>query len=137
MLTTDGVHGVLRPEQIRALATRAGPAGQQRRSSGPRWKRANQDNVTALVMGVLGLDRCGCRTRCCRRADAGAAAHAPGDVLDSWTITALVADTGVHQLHQARDPAGRELVAIKTLHESRASDRERAMLARGPSWACR
>jgi serine/threonine protein kinase len=41
-----------------------------------------------------------------------------------------VADTGVHRLYQARDPASRELVAIKTLHESRASDREeQAMLA--------
>jgi len=52
-----------------------------------------------------------------------------GEVLDDFTITARVADTGVHLLYQARDAAGR-LVAIKTLHPSRAGDpEERAMLA--------
>jgi serine/threonine protein kinase len=52
-----------------------------------------------------------------------------GDLLDGLTITALVADTGVHRLYQARDDSG-ELVALKTLHESRAGDpEERAMLA--------
>jgi len=41
-----------------------------------------------------------------------------------------VADTGVHLLYQARHPVTRELVAIKTLHPSRAGDpQERAMLA--------
>ncbi|HEY8356807.1 MAG TPA: serine/threonine-protein kinase, partial [Ramlibacter sp.] len=53
-----------------------------------------------------------------------------GDVLDGYTVTALVADTGVHRLYQARDNATRALVALKTLHESRAGDaQERAMLA--------
>ena len=28
-----------------------------------------------------------------------------GDVVDGYTITALVADTGVHRLYQARDNA--------------------------------
>jgi serine/threonine protein kinase len=53
-----------------------------------------------------------------------------GDRLDAFTITAQVANTGVHRLYQARVTETQELVALKTLHESRASDREeRAMLA--------
>jgi serine/threonine protein kinase len=53
-----------------------------------------------------------------------------GDVLDGHTITALVADTGLHRLYQAREQASRTLVAIKTLHESRVNDaEERALLA--------
>ncbi|MFY9514425.1 MAG: serine/threonine-protein kinase, partial [Rubrivivax sp.] len=50
--------------------------------------------------------------------------------IDGYTVTALVADTGVHRLYQARDSNTQELVAIKALHESRAHDPEdRAMLA--------
>lgn len=53
-----------------------------------------------------------------------------GDGIDSYTVTALVADSGVHRLVQARDQATRELVALKTLSAARASDpEERAMLA--------
>jgi serine/threonine protein kinase len=53
-----------------------------------------------------------------------------GDRLDDYAITGLIADTGVHRLYQARHAATQELVAVKTLHEARASDRdERAMLA--------
>ena len=41
-----------------------------------------------------------------------------------------MSNTGVHRLYQARDNRTQELVAIKALHEARASDREeRAMLA--------
>src|SRR5207245_9147159 len=49
---------------------------------------------------------------------------------DQSTITALVANPAVHRLYQARVAGTQELVALKTLHESRASDREeREMLA--------
>jgi hypothetical protein len=89
------------------------------------------DNATALVLRVRGLAGW-------QLADTRVGATqlpvpprlTVGDVLDGYTITAVVADTGVHRLYQARDAATRELVAIKTLHESRASDtQEREMLA--------
>lgn len=131
MLTTDGVHGVLRPEQIRALLATA-PA--QRASEAvvrAALEAGSQDNVTALVMQVLGLEPVRLQDTLLQARQLPVPPRMrPGDVLDGWTITALVADTGVHRLYQARDPASRELVAIKTLHESRASDREeQAMLA--------
>jgi len=131
MLTTDGVHGVLRPERIRALLA-ASPA---QKASEAVVKAAldagSQDNVTALVMQVLGLEPMRLQDTLLQARQLPVPPKMKlGDVLDGYAITALVADTGVHRLYQARDRSTRELVAIKTLHESRASDREeQAMLA--------
>ena len=90
-----------------------------------------QDNASALVLRVIGLDAG-------RYDDVLLAARqlpalprlALGAALDGLAITALVANTGVHRLYQARELASGALVAIKALHESRASDaEERAMLS--------
>jgi serine/threonine protein phosphatase PrpC len=131
MLTTDGVHGVLRPEQIRALLATAPAQLASEAVVRAALEAGSQDNVTALVMQVLGLEPVRLQDTLLQARQLPVPPRMrPGDVLDGWTITALVADTGVHRLYQARDPASRELVAIKTLHESRASDREeQAMLA--------
>jgi serine/threonine protein kinase len=94
-------------------------------------KAGSRDNASALVIHVREL-------AAARLEDVllhGRQLQVPprlkvGDTLDGYAITALVADTGLHRLYQARDNASRELVALKTLHESRASDpEERAMLA--------
>ena len=84
----------------------------------------------SLVIRVTGLDTRQLQDELALGRRLGApAALKVGEVLDGYTITARVADTGVHLLYQARDPDGR-LVAIKTLHPSRANDpEERAMLA--------
>lgn len=131
MLTTDGVHGVLRPEQIRALLATAPAQLASEAVVRAALEAGSQDNVTALVMQVLGLEPVRLQDTLLQARQLPVPPRMrPGDMLDGWTITALVADTGVHRLYQARDPASRELVAIKTLHESRASDREeQAMLA--------
>ena len=91
----------------------------------------SRDNATALVLVVSGLasQRLDDAVIAGRQLPAATRLKV-GDRLDGYTITALVADTGVHRLYQARDDASRALVAIKTLHESRAHDaEERAMLA--------
>jgi len=90
-----------------------------------------RDNATALVLRVVGLDARQLRDE---QFDGRRLAPPPAlkvsDVLDGFVITARVADTGVHLLYQARDPATGALVALKTLHPSRAGDaQERAMLA--------
>ena len=132
LLTSDGVHASLLPPRLQALLAEGGSAAQTtERLVRAALAAGSRDNVTALVARVQGLAS--------QRLDdallaVGALPAAPrmkvGDRLDGYTITALVADTGVHRLYQARDQASRELVAIKTLHESRASDaEERAMLA--------
>ncbi|MBA2722628.1 MAG: protein kinase, partial [Methylibium sp.] len=91
----------------------------------------SRDNATALVVRVQGLapERLGDALRHGRQLPVPGKLKV-GDVVDGYVVTALVADTGVHRLYQARETATRELVAIKTLHEARASDpEERAMLA--------
>ena len=131
VLSSDGVHGVLKRAQFTALA-RSGDA----QTASEALVRAaisagGRDNATALVMRVRGL-------AVGRLEDSllqGRQLPVPqrlkvGDRLDTYTVTAAVADTGVHRLYQARVTQTQELVALKTLHEARASDREeRAMLA--------
>jgi len=131
VLTSDGVHGVLKPAVMAALA---GPGSAQQAADAlvdAALAAGSHDNVTALVLRVKALDA---RDLQDELVDAGRLAAAPtlrvGDKLDGYTITARVADNGVHQLYQARDGEGGALVAIKLLHPSRASDaEERAMLA--------
>jgi len=132
VLTTDGVHGVLKRARLAALA-REGVDAQAASEAIVHAALAagSRDNVTALVLRVRGLAQGRLEDSLLQ----GRQLPAPprlkvGDRLDGYTITALVANTGVHRLYQARVTDTQELVALKTLHEARASDREeRAMLA--------
>ena len=132
LLTSDGVHGTLKPRRITALLGEAADA----QAAAEALVRAaldagSHDNASALVLDVRSLDSQRLDDVLLQGRQLPAAPRLKvGDVLDGYTITALVADTGVHRLYQARDAATRELVAIKVLHESRAGDaEERAMLA--------
>jgi serine/threonine protein phosphatase PrpC len=130
-LTTDGVHGVLKRTRLAALA-RDGDA----QSAAEGLVRAalaagGRDNASALVLRVRGLAQGRLEDSLLQGRQLPVPARLKvGDRLDAFTITAQVANTGVHRLYQARVADSQELVALKTLHESRASDREeRAMLA--------
>lgn len=132
LLTSDGVHGTLKPRRITALLGEA--AGAQSAAEAlvhAALDAGSHDNASALVLDVRSLDSQRLDDVLLQGRQLPAAPRLKvGDVLDGYTVTALVADTGVHRLYQARDAATRELVAIKTLHESRAGDaQERAMLA--------
>lgn len=134
VLTSDGVHGALGAADLcragqGALSDPAQAASEAIVAAA--LQAGGRDNASALVIHVREL-------AAARLEDVlldGRALPVPprlkvGEALDQYTVTALVADTGLHRLYQARDNATRELVAIKTLHESRAGDaEERAMLA--------
>ncbi|HJV69958.1 bifunctional protein-serine/threonine kinase/phosphatase [Ideonella sp.] len=132
VLTSDGVHGAIKAARLTQLAAAADGNAQAAADALAQaaLDAGGRDNATALVLRVTGLDA---RQLDDERAD-GRRLPAPpllkvGDTLDGMSITALVADTGVHRLYQARLPGGGALVALKTLHPSRASDpEERAML---------
>lgn len=139
VLTTDGVHGALRAQRLAELATRGDSA--QRASDAivdAALAAGARDNATAVVLRVRGLDAA-------RLSDETARARVlpalprlrPGDVVDRYTVTQQLADTGVHRVYQARDGAAGGLVVLKTLHESRAADaEERAMLVH-EAWLAR
>jgi serine/threonine protein phosphatase PrpC len=131
VLTSDGVHGVLKPHRLAELARTGGAQQAADALVQAALAAGSRDNASALVIHVTGLDA---RQLHDELGDGRRLPVPPlwkvGEVVDGYTITAKVADTGVHVLYQARaaEPAG--LVAIKTLHPSRASDpEERAMLA--------
>lgn len=131
VLTTDGVHGVLRRRELAAR----GRDGSAQEASEALVRAAlaagSRDNATALVIRVAGLSTGRLEDLLLR----GRQLPVPprlrvGQALDGYVITALLSDHGVHRLYQARHAATQTLVAIKTLHEARASDpQERAMLA--------
>jgi serine/threonine protein phosphatase PrpC len=134
VLTSDGVHGVLKAHRLAELA-RSGSAQQASDALVQAALGAgSRDNASALVIHVTGLDA---RQLHDELGDGRRLPVPPlwkvGEVVDGYTITAKVADTGVHLLYQARQANGHGaagLVAIKTLHPSRANDpEERAMLA--------
>jgi serine/threonine protein phosphatase PrpC len=133
VLTSDGVHGALRSARLGELTMQAAGQGAQAAAdalTAAALDAGSRDNATALVLRVTGLDA---RQLDDELAD-GRRLPEPallkvGDTLDGMHITAVVADTGVHRLYQARLASG-ALVALKTLHPNRAGDpEERAMLA--------
>ncbi|WP_342620489.1 bifunctional protein-serine/threonine kinase/phosphatase [Rhodoferax sp. GW822-FHT02A01] len=132
VLLTDGVHGSLDSKRIRetVLSHNSSQLAAQALIDAAR-KASSQDNVTALVLRVIGL------------LDASLSDESQslktlpipprlqvGSVIDGLSVTALVADNGVNLLYQVRDLASQKLFALKTLNPSRANDpQEREMLA--------
>ncbi|HEV7913980.1 MAG TPA: bifunctional protein-serine/threonine kinase/phosphatase [Albitalea sp.] len=131
VLTSDGVHGVLKRAKLAALARDGDAQSASQALVTAALAAGSRDNATALVLRVRGLAQGRLEDSLLQ----GRQLPVPprlkvGDRLDGLTITAQIANTGVHRLYQARIDATQELVAVKTLHEARASDREeRAMLA--------
>ncbi|MDP2817864.1 MAG: bifunctional protein-serine/threonine kinase/phosphatase [Polaromonas sp.] len=110
VLLSDGVHNVMSDKKLQVLAGADGQAhaeDQAQRISRQLVDAAlaagTQDNVTALVVRVLGLLDATLDDEN-RRAQAlpVPARLKLGDSLDGLTITALVADNGVNVLYQAR-----------------------------------
>ena len=132
VLTSDGVHKPLSRARLAAIVTEAESA---QAASAALVREAlaagGDDNASALVLRVRGLAAGRYDDVLLHARTLPAPTRlAVGATLDRYTITAPVADTGVHRIVQARDNVSGALVAIKTLHESRAGDaEERAMLA--------
>lgn len=131
VLTTDGVHASLKRSRIAALAREGTAQAASQAIVMAATAAGSRDNATALVLRVRGLSQGRLEDGLMQGRQLPATPKLKvGDKLDRYTITAQVADTGVHRLYQAREADTQELVAIKALHEARASDREeRAMLA--------
>jgi serine/threonine protein phosphatase PrpC len=131
VLLTDGVHGEVTARELAAFVQNSSAQAASAALVEAALQAGSRDNVTALVVRVLGLLDPTLQ-------DENRLAHAlpipphlkVGDALDGLVVTARVADNGINVLYQVRDPDSKTLYALKTLHPARAHDRdERAMLA--------
>ena len=135
VLLSDGVHGSVPERKLRILVAQGSAQSSAQKIAETLTQAAldlgSQDNTSALVVRVLGLQESHLRD------EERAAQQLPvpprlkiGDVMDGFTVTALVADSGINLLYQVRDNTSQKLYAFKALHPSREKDHdERAMLA--------
>jgi serine/threonine protein phosphatase PrpC len=131
LLTSDGVHAYLKFGEMARLLRDGDAQAASAAIVRAALAAGSRDNATALVIRVKGLapERLEDTLRQGRQLPLPGKLKL-GEELDGFRITALVADTGVHRLYQARHLATGELVAIKALHEARGTDpEERAILA--------
>jgi serine/threonine protein phosphatase PrpC len=131
VLTSDGVHGVLKPRQIAQLAAQGDAEAAAQALVAAALAAGSRDNATAVVLRVRALDAARLSGETARLRNLPPLPRLRvGDTVDGYTVTALVAANGVNRLYQARETATGQLVALKTLHENRAHDAEdRALLA--------
>lgn len=148
LLLTDGVHGSLSDKRLQS-AMAAGDEGAQASSQAvcealldAALKAGSKDNVTALVVRVLGL------LDATLQDENRAAQSLPvppmlkvGEVLDGLVVTDTVADNGVHVIYQARlaTPAAdgadaNKRYVIKALRPARAHDREELAMLAHEAW---
>ena len=139
VLLTDGVHKSLDERRLRELLAEDGDTQSLSRTLVEQaLARGSQDNASALVLRVLGLDEAGLHDA---GRDAGQRPVLPrlavGERVDGLEVLECVADNGVNLVYRVRQPDSGVLYALKTLHPARAHDREeRAMLAH-EAWLAR
>jgi len=138
VLLTDGVHGVVRDAQLQGLAGSREPDGAQVASQAlvdTALAAGSDDNVTAVVVHVRGLlDATLQDFNRMARALPVPPRLKVGDVMDGLTVTAPVADNGIHVLYQMRDSHTRALYALKTLNPARAHDEEECAMLAHEAW---
>nr|WP_295784292.1 bifunctional protein-serine/threonine kinase/phosphatase [Rhodoferax sp.] len=141
VLLTDGVYGSLSDKRLKTMAEGDNAQATCEALLDAALKAGSRDNVTALVVRVLGLLDATLQ-------DENRAAHSlpvppllkVGDVLDGLVVTAQVADSGINVLYQAKlaaPQAGADAdkhYAIKALHPARAHDREDLAMLAHEAW---
>ncbi len=145
VLLTDGVYGSLSDKRLQALAQGDGAQASSQTASeallDAALKAGSKDNVTALVVRVLGL------LDATLQDENRAAQSLPvppllkvGEVLDGLSITAPVADNGINVVYQAKVTTTAEgtdadkRYIIKALHPARAHDREELAMLAHEAW---
>ena len=131
ILLTDGVHGSIPDRRLRTFAQKGDAQAVAAALTEAAIDLGSQDNASAIVVRVLGLQESHLRDE---ELIAQSLPIPPklklGDEIDGFTITSLVADSGINLLYQVRDAQTQKLYALKALHPSREKDQiERTMLA--------
>jgi serine/threonine protein phosphatase PrpC len=131
VLTSDGVHGALKPHVLHELAEQGAAQEACEALIAKALSSGGRDNATALIIRIKGLDA-GTLSDMGRRSR-----QLPvplnlkeGDVLDGYRVLAHIFSNGVHRVYKVVHELMGTQHALKTLHESRANDpQERLMLA--------
>jgi serine/threonine protein phosphatase PrpC len=131
ILLTDGVHGEVPARRLSSFVQDASAQVASESLVDAALKAGSRDNVSALVVRVLGL------LDATLQDENRAAQSLPtparlkvGDRLDGLDVVATVADNGINVICQVQDPRTKMLYALKALHPARAHDPdERTMLA--------
>ena len=143
VLLSDGVHGSVPERELRQLLRQEAPA--QALADAlvqAALRRGSTDNVTALIVRVQGVLEATLQDESRRAQELPVLPLLKvGDTVDGLTVTALVADGGIHRIYQVRD-AGREgatqrLYALNTLLPARAHDAEESATLAHEAWVAR
>jgi serine/threonine protein phosphatase PrpC len=131
ILVTDGVHGTVPDKRLQVFAAMDTAQEISQHLVDAAIDMGSHDNASAIVVRVLGVLE---GTLQDENRQALALPIPPkrkvGEMIDGLLVTAIVADSGINVLYQVRDPATKQLYALKTLHPAREHDaQERAMLA--------
>ncbi len=137
VLLTDGVWGSLSDKRLQTMAEGDNALATSQTMLDAALKAGSKDNVTALVVRVLGLLDATLQ-------DENRVAHSLpvppllklGDALDGLVVTAIVADSGINVVYQAKaaNPDANKRYIIKTLHPARAHDREELAMLAHEAW---
>ena len=134
VLLSDGVYGKLADKKLQSLMQADAQQSCQVLSASlvdAALAAGSDDNATALVVHVRGLldSTLADENRHAQQLPIPSRLKV-GEQIDGLTVTATVADNGINVIYQVRDPASKQLYALKTLNPQRAHDaQERAMLA--------
>jgi len=131
VLTSDGVHGYIKSAALHELAVSGSAQEASQALVSKAISAGGRDNATAVVLRVKGLDLASLADMNRRGHQLPVPARLKdGDVIDDLKVESSVFSNGVHRVYRVRNLERGTVHALKTLHESRASDaQEREMLA--------
>ena len=131
VLLTDGVHNKISAKQLPDFAKLPDAQAMSAALIAQALKQGSLDNVSALVLRVLGLSDITLQDENRRAQQLPVLPRLKvGELVDGLVVNALVADNGINLVYQVSHTATHSLHALKTLHPQRAHDaHERTMLA--------
>ncbi|KGG81779.1 serine/threonine protein phosphatase [Comamonas thiooxydans] len=125
VLLSDGIHNDVKPREFAQWAGEGGAQSLAERLADAAWRNGSRDNLTAVVVRVLGVKEATLDDTM-RRAQSlpPLPLLRPGSLVDGLRVEALVADSGIYRVYRVLDERSGQRHALKTLHTQRAHDRQ-------------
>lgn len=124
VLLSDGIHNDVKPRELALLAGEGSAQPLAERLADAAWHNGSRDNLTAVVICVLGVKDATLDDAMQRALSLPALPLLrPGSLVDGLRVEALVADSGIYRVYRVLDEQSSRRYALKTLHTQRAHDR--------------